>query len=291
MGFLGDLFKPKAQPEEDAKRSTFLMERLKARRGQETGKWLAMMEQSSQPPPPVGPPPTIEDLDHRDTIDEAPYSPPFAAQFVDSSNRGSAQASAPQSAARRAPQPTIEDIDRREIIDEAPYVPPLEAQYLDVSDGSAPPMPSAAQDNQTVAAVERLFAEFQRRATEFNRSAEGTKMMLSVHPPEFTFEAPHFGEAYDPHQKISVFKGHVVAQHWAMLVQGYEETIDVYMLAADQILNFTLNDIRQSRETPFMAIASSMIGGHRVWHLSEIPISLETMPASGERTDRGSNSN
>ncbi len=39
-----------------------------------------------------------------------------------------------------------------------------------------------------------------------------------------------------------------------MLVQGYEEKIDVYVIAADEILNFTLNDIRKSGETAYMTV-------------------------------------
>ncbi len=59
------------------------MERLKARRGQETGKWLALMEDASrEAPAPTGPAPTIEDIDQREVLDEAPYVPPLAAQFA-----------------------------------------------------------------------------------------------------------------------------------------------------------------------------------------------------------------
>lgn len=86
MSFFDKLFKAKSQPEEtedeEKKRSDELMERLKMRRGQETGKWLLMMENASKEPPPAGPPPTIEGIDHRQILDEKPYSPPIEAQFM-----------------------------------------------------------------------------------------------------------------------------------------------------------------------------------------------------------------
>ncbi len=228
MGFLDNLFKPKAQPEEDANRSTLMMQRLKARRGQETGKWLALMEDASRlPPEPSG------------------------------------------------PESTIEELDQRDVLDEAPYVPPMEAQIANMAiAGSKVPLATAEEENPTVAGVKKLFAEFQRQADEYNASAE-TTLMLTVNHPKFTFETPTFES---PDATIKVFKGHVVAQHWAMLVQGYEEKIDVYVIAADEILNFTLNDIRKSGVSPYMTVESSMVGDRRVWNIAGTPISLETIP-------------
>ncbi|HEY9680043.1 MAG TPA: hypothetical protein V6C89_21575 [Drouetiella sp.] len=86
MSFFDKLFKAKSQPEEkvdeEKKRSDELMERLKMRRGQETGKWLLMMENAGKEPPPTGPAPTIEDVDERQVLDEKPYTPPIEAQFM-----------------------------------------------------------------------------------------------------------------------------------------------------------------------------------------------------------------
>lgn len=231
MGFFANLFKPKSQPEEDVDRSVLMMERLKARRGQETGKWLALMESGSRVPPPSGPPPTIE------------------------------------------------DVDKREILDEAPYVPPLEAQIACFSEPEAA-APDAARVNQTVAGVEKLFAEFQRQADEYNSSAVTSQLTLIVHPPEFTFEVeePNYEDSHDPVQKIGVFKGHVVAQHWALFVQGYEDKVDIYIISADEILNFTLNEIRKAGVIPFMTVESTMVDGKRLWNVGGTRICLDTLP-------------
>lgn len=231
MNFFANLFKPKSQPEEDVDRSVLMMEKLKARRGQETGKWLALMESGSRIPPPEGPPPTIE------------------------------------------------DVDQREILDEAPYVPPLEAQIASFSDVEGA-VPDGTRINQTVAGVKKLFAEFQHQADEYNTSAAATQLTLMVHPPEFTFEVeePNYEDSRDPVQKIGVFKGHIVAQHWALFVQGYEDNVDIYMISADEILNFTLNEIRKAGVTPFMTIESTMVDGKRLWNVSGTRICLDTLP-------------
>src|SRR5262249_49143966 len=83
---------------------------------------------------------------------------------------------------------------------------------------------------------------------------------------------------YDPHKKLSIFKGHIATLHWGMLVQGYEEKIDVYMISADEILNFTLNDIRKSNTPSFMTIASSLSDSHRIWNVGGVTVGPETVP-------------
>ncbi len=231
MGFLGDLFKPKAQSQEDAQRSQMMMERLKARRGPETAKWLSMMEDAGRLPPPEGPPPTIE------------------------------------------------DVDEREVIDDTPYVPPMEAQYTDVADdGPKPDLSAPEEQNQTVAWVEKLFAEFQRRADEYNSATTEGQLKLIVNPPEFTFEKPNFEEAYNAKERVSIFKGHIVAQHWAMLIQGYEKRIEVYVISGDDILNFTLNDIRNLGVSPFMTIEASEDNNSLAWNIAGTIISQQTLP-------------
>lgn len=232
MGFLGNLFKPKAQNEEDAERSAKLLEHLKARRGEETGKWLAMMQVpgKTQTPPNSGPPSTIQ------------------------------------------------GIDQHEVLDEAPYVPPLEAQYPFLKEGGALDAAAPSRGNETVDWVNKLFTEFEHQAEKFNASATGTELILSVHLPEFTFESPHYDLPYDPNKKVSIFKGHIATLNWAMLVQGYEDKIDVYIISADEILNFTLNDIRKSQISPFTSFTSLLLGGHRIWNLGGEVITVDKLP-------------
>ena len=228
MGFFGDMFKPKAQPEADADRSAKMMEKLKARRGVETGKWLALMDSGKAPPPP-GAPPTIEDLDQREVLEEVPYVPPFETQFAD---------------------PELEDNSH-----------------------------ALSAENQTVEGVQMLFSEFQNQANQYNSVVEEIDLQLMVQAPELISDGQdESGQIFESVRKTGVFKGHVVLQHWAMLVQGYEQSIDVYFIAADEILNFTLNNIRESGLEPFLKIASSDVNGRRIWKIDGITIHMGTIP-------------
>jgi hypothetical protein len=221
-----------------------MLEMLKERRGEETGKWLALMrDEVAVPPPP--PTPTIEDVDKRATINEAPYTPSLESQYAELNQtlRPGALISPP-----RAPAPA-----------------------------AAPAAPAPAEKNATVGWVKELFKQFASKATDFNATASGTELIMTVRPPEFTFESAHFGE-YDPNKKIQVFKGHVATTHWAMLVQGYNDKIDVYIIPSESILNFTLNDIRKSELSPFMTMESSIVNGEQVWSTSGHAITPEAVP-------------
>jgi hypothetical protein len=233
MGILGNFFRPSTQTDEDASASARILAQLKEKRGEETGKWLALMKDSSQLPV-LGPPPTIEDVDRRETLNEEPYSPPIETQYTASDE-------------------------------------------LDPS-GSQTASTFSSQSAELVEWVNRLFTEFTRQADQFNTTATDPKLILTMRLPEFAFELPHYGESYDPDKKISVFKGHVVTAHWAMLVQGYGESIDVYMIPAEEVLNFTLNDVRESQLNPFMSISSALDGGHRLWKLGGTAITPEMVP-------------
>lgn len=232
MGFLGNLFKPKAQTDEEAERSAKLLEHLKSRRGAETGKWLAMMQVPGKP----------------------------------------------QAPAQAGPLPSIEDIDRHEVLDEKPYVPPMEAQYPFLAEAGRADAASPSRGNETVDWVNKLFSEFEQQAEKYNASATGTELILSVHLPEFTFETPHYDAPYDPNKKISIFKGHITTLHWAMLVQGYEDQIDVYIISSDEILNFTLNDIRKSKVSPFLSFSSLIMNGHRIWNVGGEIVTADKLP-------------
>lgn len=177
----------------------------------------------------------------------------------------------------RGPAPSLVSLDRREVLNDAPYVPPVEAQYINIAQETAAST-EAAPGNETVGWVNRLFAEFDRQASTFNSTAQGTELMMTVHTPSYTFESSSTSDVYDPYKKVSIFKGHVSTLHWAMLVQGTESKIDVYIISSDEILNFTINDIRQSQISPFFTLTSTKVDGHRVWNFGDTRVIAKAIP-------------
>lgn len=75
MGLLTNLFKRKSLPEEKVDSSLKMLDMLKAKRGDDIGKYLDMMYDPRKIPPPSAPP-TIEDLDEPEP-DQSVYSPPL----------------------------------------------------------------------------------------------------------------------------------------------------------------------------------------------------------------------
>jgi hypothetical protein len=231
MGIFGNLFKSDTQSEEEVKNSELVLERLKQRRGQETGKWLNLM---------------------RD----------------------------PKAAIKAGPPPTIEDIDLQDSVKEAPYTPPIESQYTTLAPGQSGVTTAAKQGDvpkgELVEWVGKLFNEFARQAAEFNASATGTKLVVTVRNPVFTYEAPRYGE-YQAEKKVGMFKGHLATQIWAMWIQGYDDKTDVYVIPAEMVLKFTLDDIRKSDLTPFMTIDSKPGASGREWSIEGTVIPADSI--------------
>jgi hypothetical protein len=87
MGLFGNLFKPLPPTQEEAERSAEVMTELKKRRGSETGKWLNLMARDASQLPKFEAAPTVEDVDDRPQINEAPYAPSLKAQYATMSVR------------------------------------------------------------------------------------------------------------------------------------------------------------------------------------------------------------
>ena len=75
MSLLATLFKRKSLPEGKVDSSLKMLDMLKAKRGDDIGKYLDMMYDPRKIPPPSAPP-TIEDLDEPEP-DQSVYSPPL----------------------------------------------------------------------------------------------------------------------------------------------------------------------------------------------------------------------
>ncbi|MBP9093328.1 hypothetical protein KBI23_20060 [bacterium] len=76
MGFIANLLRRKSLPEEKVDSSLKMLDMLKAKRGDDIGKYLDMMYDPRKIPAPSAPP-TIEDLDERELDPSSIYSPPI----------------------------------------------------------------------------------------------------------------------------------------------------------------------------------------------------------------------
>jgi hypothetical protein len=229
MGIFGNLFKPQPPTEAEAQRSASLMEQLKKRRGEETGRWLNMMSRDTRNVQTSGPAPTAADVDSRPVLNEAPYTPPVNAQYATMS---------------------------------MPVVRVPENQPL--------------ANSAAVVWINKLFQEFAIQSSAFNSSAQGTHLVINVHAPEFEFEKPQL-DTFTTERKVSLFKGHLATLQWGMLVQGNENKIDVYVVPAEQILDYMVHQVGSSF-TPFMTIDSRDVEHTKEWHIGGTTITYDAIP-------------
>ncbi len=106
------------------------------------------------------------------------------------------------------PKPTIEDVDQREQEDSFVYTPPVEAMYTPFDEGDTVSAAARSTNNSSSDWVLRIFKEFERQSDSFNLSAQGTNLVLSIHPPQYTEEVAAGGQ-YGELTKVRYFTGYV----------------------------------------------------------------------------------
>ncbi|MBS1997400.1 MAG: hypothetical protein JSS86_13865 [Cyanobacteria bacterium SZAS LIN-2] len=175
------------------------------------------------------------------------------------------------------PKPSIEDVDKREEPDDYVYTPPVEAMYTPFDDGDTLSGLARVSHRSSTDWVARIFQEFELQGSTFNASAQGTNLVLSIHPPKY-YEEVVSGGVYGKDTKVRFFKGYVSATFWGMLLHGHHDKIDVYIVPSDAILQLTLSDINQSGFSPYVTIDSQIVDGDLEWHVGGTTISYEAIP-------------
>jgi len=175
------------------------------------------------------------------------------------------------------PKPTIEDVDKREVEDSYVYTPPVEAMYTPFDEGDTLGGLARVTHNSASDWVSSIFHEFERQGNIFNASAQGTNLVLSIHPPKY-YEEVVSGGIYGQDTKVRFFKGYVSATFWGMLLHGHHDKIDVYIVPSDAILQMTLSDINQSGFSPYVTIDSQVVNGEVEWHVEGATITYNAIP-------------
>jgi hypothetical protein len=175
------------------------------------------------------------------------------------------------------PKPTIEDVDQREAEDTFVYSPPVEAMYTPFEDEDTQGGLAQAKNATSADWVSKMFGEFEHQGNSFNASAQGTNLVISIHPPQYTEEVVPSGE-YGKETKVRFFKGYVSTTFWGMLLHGHHDKIDVYIVPAEAILELTLSDISQSGFSPYLTIDSQIKNGALEWHVGGDTIVYAAIP-------------
>lgn len=133
------------------------------------------------------------------------------------------------------------------------------------------------KSNELVTWVEKMFDYFEDMSADFNETAVGTKLTVAVQRPVFHYEEGAYG-VYTEESTIAVFKGHLATRTWGMLIQGHQDTIDIYIVPSDRLLKFTFGDIQNAGFKPFMTIQSVKTEEGLQWRIDGSKLRFEMLP-------------
>lgn len=128
--------------------------------------------------------------------------------------------------------------------------------------------------------VDKMFDEFQRYLSEYNKYQNNPDMLLNSERPDFVRASSTSGSSskYRTTKEIpTYFQGHLYSRQWALLVRGEEMAVKAWVLPVDYLIGF---DTREADFKPyFLMKAARNDRGIYIWHVDAVPISYEALNA------------
>ena len=122
--------------------------------------------------------------------------------------------------------------------------------------------------------LDKLFSQFDILASQFNRTAQGTDLVVACTAPSMTGQ-PEITETTKDTLTEKVYEGHLVTRYWAMLLRGTAGTINIYIIPAEVLLGFSLHRIDESIYNPLLVLESSWKENQLTWHIGGTCITRE----------------
>jgi hypothetical protein len=126
--------------------------------------------------------------------------------------------------------------------------------------------------------VDKMFDEFQRYLSEYNKYQSDHDMLLNSERPDFVKGTTTGSAKYRTTKEIpTYFQGHLYSRKWAMLIRGEEMAVKAWVLPVDYLIGW---DTREGDFKPYFVMkAARNDRGIYIWHVDAVPISYEALNA------------
>ncbi|MBU6451362.1 MAG: hypothetical protein KGS72_06265 [Cyanobacteria bacterium REEB67] len=136
--------------------------------------------------------------------------------------------------------------------------------------------------NQSMAAViDKLFDNFKRYSFEYNRIQENRELEINCERPASMRTTAEYADMGKP---IKYCLGHLAARHWAMIIQGEENRILVYVTPIEYLIGFKPTS---GEFTPYLEMRLARAPGKQprefVWSVGGEPLSVDSLPVLARR--------
>lgn len=134
--------------------------------------------------------------------------------------------------------------------------------------------PEDHKQHELVKWLDKLFSQFDLFASQFNRTAQGTDLLIACTAPSMNGQQP----TEETPLSERIYEGHLVTRFWAMLLRGNAGRIDVFIIPAEMLLGFSLHKIDESIYSPLLAIESIWKDSELTWHIGGTCITRNQIP-------------
>jgi hypothetical protein len=171
--------------------------------------------------------------------------------------------------------PIVRDIDIREADHERNYLAPVGLlQAPGTSKNDDAPRPAPPQGDPQVSFIEALFDEFVFSAEKLKLNNVDDLELASVYLPRYTTEI----NEYNIKEKMRSCKGYLSTRLWSLLIQGYSDRLEIFLVPSEKLLRFMSGNDTTSGIEPLMVVTSTVLDAQLVWLVKDEIVSLKSVP-------------
>lgn len=162
-----------------------------------------------------------------------------------------------------------------EAIADAEHEARMQGVQMLTSSEQVPPRPAQIG---VVQFMDYLFDCFQQYEFEFNRSAPAPELSVTVErPTAITETIRHSLKSPETRQ---VFRGRISTQYWTLLLRGYHEEVEGYLLPIDQLISFASDPLHY---TKFLSLTGTASDDDISWSVDGVEVSWDKIRSLGKQ--------
>lgn len=153
--------------------------------------------------------------------------------------------------------------------------------FDEVEEAVIPATESSKLNHSMAAVIDRLFDNFKRYSFEYNRTQDDREFEINCERPASMRTSAEYLELGKP---IKYCLGHLASRHWAMVIQGEDNRILVYITPVEYLVGFRPSPSEFPPHMEMRLVRDTAKSSREfVWSIGGQPLSQDSLPVLARR--------
>jgi hypothetical protein len=128
--------------------------------------------------------------------------------------------------------------------------------------------------------MDRLFDLFQQYEFEFNKAVGNSELNIHTERPEIIRDPINKAKWLERSQSTNCLRARVSSRYWTLVILGYNEKIEGYMMPIERYLTFSANPLEF---TPYLVVNGTEKGENTEWAINGKMLKEDEVPILGKK--------